>query len=427
MKESWKNELRRRFEDYQKPAPGGLWEQIESQLDVAQDVNRQVSTKNVVRWRRRIIAVVAATCALLLTITQLFINIPENAESRKASDNHEASSAVKASKIGDNQKRSIGFSTTEEKFIFTAKTETRQYKPEHQSTQTKRQTKIEERTNKPGLKSISENKTKNITDSTGYHSTDKPVEQNPLYKGSNLLASNETAKNKKKRRWHISLSASKLPDRTNSHKGYGELSIGSRPTNIPDNAVWGEDPMTDILLYNRNIATHTRIRHKFPIRAGISLKYDFNVRFGIEGGLEYTYLSSEMVSGSDNYRYETDQELHFIGFSLKGCYSIWNNKHWDLYLTAGGTVEKCIHGKAETEYILANTKTSADNVSVSIDEPQWSINASAGIQYNLTNTVGIYAEPGASYFFNNDAPVENIYKDKPLNFNLRFGIRFTLK
>ena len=72
-------------------------------------------------------------------------------------------------------------------------------------------------------------------------------------------------------------------------------------------------------------------------------------------------------------------------------------------------------------------KESSKSENISIDEPQWSVNASAGVQYNITDAVGIYAEPGASYFFKNNAPIENIYKDKPLNFNMRFGVRFTIK
>ena len=37
MKESWNNEIKRKFEDYQEPAPEGLWEQIEARLDAEKD------------------------------------------------------------------------------------------------------------------------------------------------------------------------------------------------------------------------------------------------------------------------------------------------------------------------------------------------------------------------------------------------------
>jgi hypothetical protein len=48
-----------------------------------------------------------------------------------------------------------------------------------------------------------------------------------------------------------------------------------------------------------------------------------------------------------------------------------------------------------------------------------------GLGYQLSNTIGLYAEPGISYYFNNGSQLETIYKEDPLHFNLRLGLRFT--
>ncbi|MDD6112118.1 MAG: RNA polymerase, partial [Prevotellaceae bacterium] len=48
-------------------------------------------------------------------------------------------------------------------------------------------------------------------------------------------------------------------------------------------------------------------------------------------------------------------------------------------------------------------------------------------EYNLTPTLGIYLEPGVSHHFNNHSDIQNIYKDKPWNFNLNFGFRLNIK
>ena len=47
------------------------------------------------------------------------------------------------------------------------------------------------------------------------------------------------------------------------------------------------------------------------------------------------------------------------------------------------------------------------------------------MQLNLSSVVGLYVEPGVSYYFDNGSSVSNIYKEKPLNFNLEFGLRFS--
>lgn len=429
MKESWNNEIKRKFEDYQEPAPEGLWEQIEARLDAEKDNQQKQHPQKVIKWYKPAATAVAAACAILLAVTQLFKTVPEttslqmNADRNTASHSNPIKETVKEDLHKPLKETDIPTLLAQSAIKEPAKSESKQTNvPEEKAPNTSdvQENPKAENTTENNYKEEKEIKNSDTKDSR----QDKRIRQ---YPDNQLLAINKIVPSHKNRGLHISLSASKLPDQKNSHDGYGELMIGSKPTKIPDNAVWGEDPMTDILLYNRNIATHTKIKHKFPIRASVALKYDFNDRFGIEGGLEYTYLSSEMVSGSENYRYETEQQLHYLGLSLKGSYSIWRNKRWNLYLSAGGAIEKCVHGEAETEYILANKKESSKSENISIDEPQWSVNASAGVQYNITDAVGIYAEPGASYFFKNNAPIENIYKDKPLNFNMRFGVRFTIK
>ena len=44
----------------------------------------------------------------------------------------------------------------------------------------------------------------------------------------------------------------------------------------------------------------------------------------------------------------------------------------------------------------------------------------------LGDKVGLYAEPGLNYYFDNGSPVENVFKSRPLNFNLTLGLRLRL-
>jgi len=57
------------------------------------------------------------------------------------------------------------------------------------------------------------------------------------------------------------------------------------------------------------------------------------------------------------------------------------------------------------------------------DHVQFSANAALGIQINALPQVGLFAEPGMKYYFNNNSPVETIFKDKPWAFNLQVGVR----
>ena len=46
--------------------------------------------------------------------------------------------------------------------------------------------------------------------------------------------------------------------------------------------------------------------------------------------------------------------------------------------------------------------------------------------YRFNDLVGIYLEPGVSYYFDNGSFVETVYRERPLNFSLGIGLRFNL-
>ena len=44
----------------------------------------------------------------------------------------------------------------------------------------------------------------------------------------------------------------------------------------------------------------------------------------------------------------------------------------------------------------------------------------------ITEKLGIYAEPGVVYYFDDGSNVNTIRKEHPFNFNIQLGVRFTL-
>lgn len=162
--------------------------------------------------------------------------------------------------------------------------------------------------------------------------------------------------------------------------------------------------------------------HHLPIRVGLTLKYDFNSRFAIESGLSYTYLGSDIKSNHTS----GEQSLHYIGIPLNLKYRIASWRSFDLYASAGVLAEKCVSAKysisRHVDGRIVETKTEQLD-----DKPfQFSLNAGAGIQWNISPAVGLYAEPGVSYYFDDNTQIKTIYKERPLEFNLNFGLRFTL-
>lgn len=194
----------------------------------------------------------------------------------------------------------------------------------------------------------------------------------------------------------------------------------------PDNSVWEDKPMLGILVFNQGKDIETDIKHRLPIRAGISFTYLLNDRLGIESGLSYAYLSSVIKKGSDSHYYTEEQHLHYLGIPINLKYRVGGWRIFELYTSGGVLAEKCVSATLDKEFILNYHKNGIESDNLSEKPLQWSVNASLGVQCNLVTSMSLFVEPGISYYFNDGTNIPTIYKEKPLNFNLNIGMRFTL-
>ena len=168
---------------------------------------------------------------------------------------------------------------------------------------------------------------------------------------------------------------------------------------------------------------HTKASHSQPIKAGVSAKLHLGGRWGVETGVEYSYLSSQFDYDNGGTAVSTEkQHLHYIGIPLKASYSLVKTKKLNIYAAAGGAVEKLVKGKSTTHYLDASGKPDMTE-SVSESRPQLSVSAAAGAEYTVGGNIGVYIEPGVSHHFDNNSGVENIYKKRPTNFSLSIGVR----
>ena len=192
-----------------------------------------------------------------------------------------------------------------------------------------------------------------------------------------------------------------------------------------DHVKWRDSPTLGILLFNQGEEAENRIHHRLPIRTGFSLAYRLNKRLEIATGLSYTLLSSDMKEGSRDHYFNGEQTLHYVGIPLNVKCRVCSWKKFDIYALGGVLLEKRVAGKVEKEYVLGGQVEKTETERVGSGTFQVSANFGAGLQYNLTSFVGVYVEPAGSYYFDDGSHVENIYKEKPFNFNLNLGVRLT--
>lgn len=223
-------------------------------------------------------------------------------------------------------------------------------------------------------------------------------------------------------RWTLSTSATTgmgASSVTNSTATYVEA-VG------PDDVMWADNPQLGIGIFNQGKSVKTEYKHRLPVRVGLNVAYRLTDRLSVESGVSYTRLSSDMKDGTkDNYS-SGSQKLDYIGVPLNVKYRAFGYRRLSVYASAGLLTEKCVSGKTTHEYVISGEKKKHEAEDVAAKPWQLSVNAALGAQFDVLRNVGVYVEPGVSYYFDDRSPLSTIYKEKPLNFNLNLGIRYTI-
>lgn len=163
-----------------------------------------------------------------------------------------------------------------------------------------------------------------------------------------------------------------------------------------------------------------KAHHAQPVKVGVSVGYSLTNRWSVNTGITYSYLSSDFTAEGEP---KQTQQLHYVGIPLSGSYSLLKSRKAEVYVTAGGEVEKLVKGTVSSKNGLSGNH----DEKVRESRPQFSAKAALGGAYHFTPSLSVYAEPGVSYYFNNHSSVINVYKDRPTSFSLNVGLRYTVK
>ena len=206
--------------------------------------------------------------------------------------------------------------------------------------------------------------------------------------------------------------------------GYNDFSYGTMaepmPGVIPDptaGGIYGEEYLlASCKAIQRN--QQGNAKHHAPVSVGLQVAFGIAPRLSLSTGLVYTRTSSDFYPYAPSSSYNVHQVLHYVGIPVGLNYEFWQSGGFHAYVMAGAEADYNVKNDTEEEGVK---KENAKR-----DRVQFSGKASLGAQYDITPKVGLYIEPGAKYYFDNGSYVENTFKDKKLNFNLQFGLRFNL-
>ena len=268
------------------------------------------------------------------------------------------------------------------------------------------------------------------TSSEKEESIDKEVvRQEEKAKWAAIMAEEQAERKHSARRFSAGISVTGAGTASSSERQLTNAIMGANPlesnVNYADWVDGGFRNGESLVVYNQP-EVETKYSHKLPVKFGVSFRYGFNEKLGIESGLTYTLLNSTFTTaaGTANGNTTGKQTLHYIGIPLNVTYNIIGSKLFNVYASAGGAMEKAVGGYFETTGHVDGKRSETNRNSLKPKELQWSLNASAGAQVNVLNQLGLYVEPGISYRIPSGSHVRSIYTDKKLDFSIGFGIRF---
>ena len=210
-------------------------------------------------------------------------------------------------------------------------------------------------------------------------------------------------------------------DASGSYRDYSHGTMAEpMPGVIPDptaGGIYGEEYLlASYKAIQRN--QQGNAKHHAPVSVGLQVAFGIAPRLSLSTGLVYTRTSSDFYPYAPSSNYNVHQVLHYVGIPVGLNYEFWQSGGFHAYVMAGAEADYNVKNDTEEEGVK--------NENAKRDRVQFSGKASLGAQYDITSKVGLYIEPGAKYYFDNGSHVENTFKDKKLNFNLQFGLRFNL-
>lgn len=451
MKRNWKEDIHDRLGNFETDAPDGLWEAIHqrmAQTERAQAEKRQ--TPFVLQPALRRTACAAAACLALVAGYQYFADGGKETangvkpasgngmiavEGTVASDNSRyvaskpATASIVATNLAGVRVAKNDVTPAADAAVLPTQNDGAGKQPNDRVEQTADA--IAQPTQNGESAQISTSQHLN-TSTSQPHNPSTPQNLNtstpqPLNPSTYLLAYTPAERHSSRHdgvaaRWTLSTSATTgmgASSVTNSTATYVEA-VG------PDDVMWADNPQLGIGIFNQGKSVKTEYKHRLPVRVGINVAYRLTDRLSVESGVSYTRLSSDMKDGTkDNYS-SGSQKLDYIGVPLNVKYRAFGYRRLSVYASAGLLTEKCVSGKTTHEYVISGEKKKHEAEDVAAKPWQLSVNAALGAQFDVLRNVGVYVEPGVSYYFDDRSPLSTIYKEKPLNFNLNLGVRYTI-
>lgn len=154
----------------------------------------------------------------------------------------------------------------------------------------------------------------------------------------------------------------------------------------------------------------TDYSHCMPLIVSMSVRYPITDRLSLNSGLNYSLYHS---SYQKSY-IACQQDVHYLGIPLRVDYDFIDRRFLSAYVGAGASIDWCL-GAFE------------NGMNVGSDIPCISLDAAAGLQFNISERFGIFVEPSIGWLIPTGTRYIRTWRtDNTVYFYLPFGLRYTI-
>lgn len=170
-----------------------------------------------------------------------------------------------------------------------------------------------------------------------------------------------------------------------------------------------------------DITENSASNYSIPLSFGAGARFHLSSKLAIGIGVDFSLLSrtfsgSYKPVGAFPMVGDIHHDMQYIGIPVSVFYNVFDGKGMRFYL----------HGLGEAEWCLNNSYTmraSGKTVNEKVSGTQFSVGAGFGVEFRLSNLVGLYIDPSARYYFDCGHP-NNVRSERPLMATFNTGLRF---
>lgn len=176
---------------------------------------------------------------------------------------------------------------------------------------------------------------------------------------------------------------------------------------------------------NAGISEAGQSTYGVPFTFGVGVRFSITDKLSLGTGLDYSLLTrtfngSYSGCAAPAYDGRIMHSLQYIGVPV--------NVYYNLFRTGDELIRMYAWGGGEAEYCLTNRYRLMNTANTVITDKaggfQFSAAAGLGMEFRLSEVLGLYADPSVRYYFHGDQP-KSVRTDKPFMFTFDAGLRFS--